>query len=295
MSCWRDMNRPDWIKVRVPSAGDAAEMRAVRKVLAEYRLTTVCQGAICPNAVECWSARTATFMLLGEVCTRACRFCAVPTGNPGGALDRDEPRRLADAVRDLGLRYVVLTSVDRDDLPDGGASVFAEAIRRIKEEDEAILVEALVPDFGGNDDALATIARAGADVIGHNIETVRRITPLVRDPRASYDRSLSVLSRVKELSPDTITKSSLMLGLGEERDEVLEALRDLRGVGVDIVTLGQYLRPTDAAYPVARYVPPEEFDELREEALVIGFGYAVAGPFVRSSYRAAEAYAAARR
>ncbi len=268
-------------------------MRAVRDVLARYRLTTVCQGAICPNAVECWSARTATFMLLGGVCTRACRFCAVPTGNPGGALDSDEPRRLSEAVRELGLRYVVLTSVDRDDLKDGGASVFAEAIRRIKEEDETILVEALVPDFGGNDGALATIAAAGADVIGHNIETVRRITPLVRDPRAGYELSLSVLSRLKELAPDTITKSSLMLGLGEERDEISEALSDLRSVGVEIVTLGQYLRPTDAAYPVARYVPPEEFAELREEALGCGFSYAVAGPFVRSSYRAAEAYAAA--
>jgi len=287
------MRRPDWIKVRAPSPEDAREMRAVREVLAEYRLTTVCQGAICPNAVECWSARTATFMLLGGVCTRACRFCAVPTGNPGGALDSDEPRRLSEAVRELGLRYVVLTSVDRDDLADGGASVFAEAIRRIKEEDEAIRVEALVPDFGGDDGALATIAAAGADVIGHNIETVRRITPLVRDPHAGYELSLSVLSRLKELAPDTITKSSLMLGLGEERGEVSEALSDLRSVGVEIVTLGQYLRPTDAAYPVARYVPPEEFAELREEALGLGFSYAVAGPFVRSSYRAAEAYAAA--
>jgi len=266
-------------------------MRVVRDILAGHRLTTVCQGALCPNAVECWGQRTATFMILGEVCTRACRFCAVPTGNPNGALDRDEPQRLAEAVGELGLRYVVLTSVDRDDLPDGGASVFAEAVRRIKKK--GVRVEALVPDFGGNDDAIATIAAAGPDVIGHNLETVRRITPLVRDPRAGYERSLSVLSRLKGLSPDTITKSSLMLGLGEERGEVLEALSDLRDVGVEIVTLGQYLRPTDAAYPVDRYVPPEEFTELRDEALGLGFSYAVAGPFVRSSYCAAEAYAAA--
>ena len=286
--------RPAWLRVRAPDEEKAREMRRVREVLSRYRLTTVCQGALCPNAIECWGARTATFMLLGEVCTRACRFCAVPTGNPHGAVDRDEPRRVAAAVQALGLRYVVLTSVDRDDLADGGASVFAAAIRTIKEGDASVRVEALIPDFRGDAAALEIIARAGADVIGHNLETVRRLTPAVRDPRAGYDLSLSVLSRLKEISPNLVTKSSLMLGLGETQEEILEALHDLRAARVDIVTLGQYLPPTEAAYPLARYVPPDEFAALREEALAIGFGYVVAGPYVRSSYHAAEAYAAMR-
>lgn len=286
--------RPAWLRVQAPSPEEAREMRKVREVLSRYRLTTVCQGALCPNAVECWGARTATFMILGEVCTRACRFCAVPTGNTNGAVDRDEPRRLAEAVKELGLRYVVLTSVDRDDLADGGASAFAEAIRAIKEKDGSVRVEALVPDFRSDAASLEIIAKAGADVLGHNLETVRRITPLVRDPRAGYDLSLSVLYRLKEISPRVVTKSSLMLGLGETHREILEALRDLKGAGVDIVTIGQYLQPTKTAYPVARYVPPDEFKALRKEALAIGFGYVAAGPYVRSSYHAAEAFAAIR-
>ncbi len=284
--------RPEWLRVRAPKPEEAQEMQTVRDILAKHRLTTVCQGALCPNAIECWGARTATFMILGKVCTRACRFCAVPTGNPCGALDRDEPRRVAEAVRELGLRYVVLTSVDRDDLADGGAEMFAATIRRIKAEDRSVRVEALVPDFRGDPGAIATIAAAGADVLGHNLETVSRLTPLVRDPRAGYDLSLSVLARIKELSPGTVTKSSLMLGLGETHDEIIAALRDLRDVGVDIVTLGQYLQPTKSSYPVARYVPPDEFASLREEAHAIGFDYVVSGPYVRSSYHAAEAFAA---
>lgn len=285
-------DRPAWLRVHAPTPDQARGMRKVREILDRYRLTTVCQGAVCPNAVECWGARTATFMLLGKVCTRACRFCAVPTGNPHGQVDRDEPRRLAEAVSELGLRYVVLTSVDRDDLPDGGAEIFAEAIQRIKGQDKRIRVEALVPDFRGDDSAIRTIAQAGADVLGHNLETVRRITPVVRDFRAGYDQSLSVLSRFKELTPDTVTKSSLMLGLGETHPEIVDALRDLKYAGVDIITLGQYLRPTAAAYPVARYVPPHEFTALREEALTMGFSYVVAGPLVRSSYHAKEAFEA---
>ncbi len=285
--------RPDWLRVHAPTPDQMREMRMVRDVLARYRLTTVCQGALCPNAIECWGARTATFMLLGDTCTRACRFCAVPTGNPHGKVDRDEPRRVAEAVQALGLRYVVLTSVDRDDLPDGGAGVFAATVRAIKQSDATVRVEALVPDFQGNDAAIGTIAAAGADVLGHNLETVRRITPAVRDPRAGYDQSLAVLARLRELSPTTITKSSLMLGLGERHAEIIEGLRDLKNVGVSIVTLGQYLQPTRTAYPVARYVPPEEFAALRAEAVGLGFKYVVAGPYVRSSYHAAEAFAAA--
>ncbi len=287
-------SRPEWLRVRSPTPEEAREMRTVREVLRRYQLNTVCQAALCPNAVECWGRRTATFMLLGNVCTRACRFCAVPTGNPHGQVDRDEPRRVAAAVNALGLRYVVLTSVDRDDLPDGGAGIFAAAIRTIKETNPGVRVEALVPDFRGDEGALKTITGAGADVLGHNLETVRRITPLVRDRRAGYDQSLAVLNRFKELSPNTVTKSSLMLGLGETHAEIMAALSDLRAVNVDIVTLGQYLQPTKTAYPVARYVPPQEFSALREEALALGFRYVVAGPFVRSSYHAAEAFAAAR-
>ncbi len=286
--------RPEWLHVRAPLPEEAREMRKVRETLSRYRLTTVCQRARCPNAVECWGARTATFMLLGGTCTRACRFCAVPTGNPHGAVDRDEPQRVAEAVQELGLRYVVLTSVDRDDLPDGGAEIFAAAIRAIKERDGSIRVEALIPDFSGDTAALEAVTRAGADVIGHNLETVRRITPRVRDPRAGYELSLQVLARVKALSPGVVTKSSLMLGLGETNEEILEALRDLKEAGVDIVTLGQYLQPTRAAYPVARYLPPEEFRILREEALALGFDYVAAGPYVRSSHHAAEAFAAVR-
>lgn len=279
--------QPAWLRVRAPSPREEEGMRAVRDVVSRYRLATVCQGAICPNAAECWGKRTATFMLLGQVCTRTCRFCAVPTGNPGGALDREEPARLAAALAELDLSYVVLTSVDRDDLADGGASLFAEAIRTIKDRSPGVKVEVLVPDFCGNDKAIATVAEAGADVIGHNLETVRRLTPSLRDRRAGYDLSLRVLSRFKDLAPKSLVKSSLMLGLGERREEVLAALHDLGEAGVDAVTLGQYLRPTRSAFPVARYLPPKEFDELAKTAREMGFHSVIAGPLVRSSYHAA--------
>jgi lipoic acid synthetase len=267
-------------------------MRLVRSVLSRYHLATVCQGALCPNAAECWGRRTATFMLLGEACTRACRFCAVPTGNPGGKVDAEEPERLARAVAELELAYVVLTSVDRDDLKDGGASFFAEAIRRVKATDSLVKVEALVPDFGGNEEALRTVAASGADVLGHNLETVRRLTPSLRDRRASYALSLKVLSRFRALAPgNSVVKSALLLGLGETREEILEALSDLRAAGVDAVALGQYLRPTRAAAPVVRYVTPAEFAEFAEAARGIGFRSVLAGPLVRSSYHAAELFA----
>ena len=281
-------DRPGWLKVRANTIAEAEGMRAVRDVLARRNLTTVCQGARCPNAAECWGAGTATFMLLGDVCTRACRFCAVPTGNPRGAIDADEPARVASAVADLGLNYVVLTSVDRDDLEDGGASLFAAAIMEIKERSPQVKIEALIPDFSGNDEALHALIASAPDVIGHNIETVRRLSPELRDPRASYDQSLRVLERVLQISPDTITKSSLKLGLGEKRDEVLETMRDLRSVGVRALTLGQYLPPSRSAAPLVRYVHPDEFASLEQDARNLGFCFVMSGPLVRSSYHAAQ-------
>jgi len=281
---------PKWIRVRAPSASEAAGIRAVRDLLQKYRLTTVCQGAICPNAVECWGARTATFMLLGDVCTRACRFCGVQTGDPGGAIDSGEPERLADAVGELGLRYAVLTSVDRDDLPDGGAGLFAAAIDRLKESVPGLLVEVLIPDFQGRHSSLDRLLETGADVFGHNVETVRRLTPSMRDLRAGYEQSLAVLAYLSQRKGARRIKSGVMLGLGETHDDILETLHDLRDAGVDILTIGQYLRPTEAAVRVARYVPPEEFDEIAAVAKEIGFGSVVAGPLVRSSYHALEAY-----
>jgi len=283
--------RPDWIRVRVPSPAEAAGIREMRELLARHRLTTVCQGAVCPNAVECWAARTATFMLLGDVCTRACRFCGVPTGDPGGAVDEDEPRRLADAVAELGLRYVVLTSVDRDDLADGGSGLFAAAIDRLEARVPEARVEALIPDFRGNRSALDLLLETEVDVVGHNVETVRRLTPALRDRRAGYEQSLDVLAHVRERAGPRKVKTGLMVGLGETRDEISRTLADLREIGVDIVTVGQYLRPTAAAVPVERYVPPSEFDDIAAEAEAVGFSAVVAGPLVRSSYRADRAFA----
>ncbi|MDT7859589.1 MAG: lipoyl synthase [Candidatus Calditenuis sp.] len=281
--------RPPWLKVRLP-VGPTYER--VREVVRRYRLHTVCQSALCPNIGECWGSGTATFMILGDVCTRGCRFCAVTHGNPRGLVDLTEPERVAEAVAELGLTYVVLTSVCRDDLPDGGASVFAETVRAIKRLDPSILVETLIPDFGGDPEAVAEVVRAGPDVVGHNVETVRRLTPLVRDRRASFDRSLRVLRTVKEIRKDVLTKSSLMLGLGETDEEVVSALKELRSVGVDIVTMGQYLRPLDAPMylPVVEYVTPERFGRLEEAAYQLGFLYVASGPLVRSSYLAGEAY-----
>lgn len=262
----------------------------MRDLLRRHKLATVCQGAVCPNAVECWGARTATFMLLGEVCTRACRFCGVKTGDPGGAVDRGEPARLAAAVAELGLRYVVLTSVDRDDLPDGGADLFAAAVDRLKARISGIRVEVLIPDFGGDRGALDRLLGTEADVFGHNVEVVARLTPRLRDRRAGYVQSLAVLARLSERVGTRRVKSGLMVGLGETRREIAGTLADLRGVGVDIVTVGQYLRPNEGAVPVERYVSPVEFDEIAAEAEGMGFGAVVAGPLVRSSYHALSAY-----
>ncbi len=281
---------PEWIRVRAPNPSEADGIREMRSLLQRHRLTTVCEGAICPNAVECWGARTATFMLLGDLCTRACRFCGVTTGDPGGIVDRDEPERLAAAVADLGLRYVVLTSVDRDDLSDGGSGLFAASVDRSKAKVDGIRAEVLIPDFQGDRSALDRLLATGADVFGHNVETVRRLTPGLRDRRAGYEQSLAVLAYLSERAEKRKVKSGLMVGFGETGCEITETLTDLRDVGVDIVTIGQYLRPDERAVPVEHHVPPPEFDEIAAEAEAMGFGAVVAGPLVRSSYHALNAY-----
>jgi len=275
--------KPDWLRVTIPTGGVFGE---VKKIVKEHRLHTVCEEAMCPNIGECWSRGTATFMLMGHICTRACRFCAVDTGNPMGRLDLDEPASVADSVRLMGLKYVVLTSVDRDDLPDGGAYHFAKTVQAIKRVNPETKVEALTPDFGGNTACVDLVLDSGVDVYAQNVETVRRLTHPVRDIRASYDTTLAVLAHAKAARPDVITKTSIMLGLGETREEVMEAMRDLRAANVDVLTFGQYLRPTQHHLPVERYVTPEEFDELRVIGMELGFLEVVSGPLVRSSYKA---------
>ncbi len=275
--------KPEWLRIRLPSGGRFAE---VREVVREHRLATVCEESHCPNMGECWNHGTATIMLMGSVCTRACRFCAVDTGNPHGWLDADEPRQAAEAVRLMGLRYVVLTSVDRDDLADGGAAHYAACVRAIKATCPDTAVEALTPDFGGREQDVATVVDAGLDVFAQNLETVERLTATVRDPRAGYEQTLEVLAFAKRQRPDVLTKTSLILGLGEQEDEIRKAMDDLRARDVDVLTMGQYLRPTRNHLPVARWVPPEDFERYREWGLERGFVEVASGPLVRSSYRA---------
>jgi lipoic acid synthetase len=281
----KTLHKPEWLKVRLPGGGEFAHLRVI---LRRYGLHTVCEEARCPNLGECWGGGTATFMLLGATCTRNCRFCAVQSGKRGDPVDPEEPEKVARAVRELGLSYVVLTSVTRDDLSDGGAGHFAATIRAIKQVQSRALVEALLPDFQGSIEALEEVVAAGPTVISHNLETVERLTPQVRDRRASYRQSLEVLWSVKELNPKIYTKSSLMLGLGETEDEVLRAMRDLRAHDVDILTLGQYLQPTRKHLEVQEYITPEQFDRYRELGRTLGFLYVASGPLVRSSYRAGE-------
>ncbi len=278
---------PSWIKIRVPTPAQSAGMAQMRDLLTRYKLETVCQGAQCPNAVECWNARTATFMILGDTCTRGCRFCDVPTGNPRGSVDSQEPDRLAAAVRELGLRYVVLTSVDRDDLPDGGADAFARVIEAIAATSPDLMIEVLIPDFSGQRESLERIAATPAHVLGHNLETVARLSPALRDQRAGYHQSLDVLRYLAEQSDGRTIKSSLMVGLGETFDEICAAMSDLFDAGVTMLTLGQYLQPSPQAVPVSRFVRPEEFKLWEDEARAMGFGAVIAGPLVRSSYHAA--------
>lgn len=275
--------KPDWLRVRIPSGG---RFREVRETVRTHRLATVCEESHCPNMGECWNNGTATIMVMGSVCTRACRFCAVDTGNPKGWLDADEPRGVAESVRLMGLRYVVLTSVDRDDLPDGGAAHYAACVRAIKASTPEVAVEALTPDFRGRMADVETVVDSGLEVFAQNVETVERLTHEVRDPRAGYDQTLDVLAHAKLHRPEVLTKTSLILGLGEEEDEILRTMDDLRARDVDLLTLGQYLRPTMNHLPVARWVPPEDFDRYREWGLERGFREVAAGPLVRSSYRA---------
>ena len=278
------LKKPTWLKVPIPNGKKYFQ---VRRLLKNLNLSTVCQEANCPNIAECWGGGTATIMLMGDVCTRGCRFCNVKTGNPKGKLDKGEPAKVAHAISQMNLEYVVLTSVDRDDLPDEGAGHFAETVLCLKKQISGLLVEVLTPDFKGRVECIHKIISAQPDVFAHNIETVERLTKQVRDPRAGYQQSLSVLETVKKMS-GIYTKSSIMLGLGERDSEVIETLKNLRSTGCDIVTFGQYLRPRKRHLPVKEYVTPEKFNEWKETALDMGFLYVASGPLVRSSYRAGE-------
>ena len=278
--------KPPWLRAKAPTG---AGFNTIKDIVREHRLATVCEEAKCPNIGECWNAGTATIMLMGAVCTRACRFCSVDTGNPRGWLDVEEPANAARTVELMKLKYIVLTSVNRDDLPDGGAAHYAACVRAIRERNPDTAVEALTPDFQGVLRDVETVVDSGLQVFAQNVETVRRLTHPVRDPRAGYEQTLAVLAHAKRHNPAVLTKTSLMLGLGETFAEVLQTMDDLRASGVDLLTLGQYLRPTANHLPVQRFVSPAEFDQLREAALERGFVECVAGPFVRSSYRAEQA------
>src|SRR5271170_8006255 len=279
---------PAWLRAPL---GSGREFTAVKQIVREHRLSTVCEEAKCPNIGECWNAGTATIMLMGAVCTRACRFCAVDTGNPHGWLDAEEPENVARSVELMGLKYVVLTSVNRDDLSDGGAAHYAAAVRAIKRRNPATAVEALTPDFQGVMPDVRTVLDSGVDVFAQNVETVERLTHPVRDPRAGYLQTIEVLRAAKAYRPAILTKTSLMLGLGESDAEIRRTMRELRAARVDILTLGQYLRPTPNHLAVERFVTPAEFDRYRDWALEMGFLECVSGPLVRSSYRAEQALA----
>ena len=279
----RQQRLPRWLKVPLPAGKNFNE---VRKLVNKHQLHTVCQSAHCPNIGECWAKRTATFMILGDVCTRNCRFCAVDMGTPS-AVDQTEPKRVAEAVKTLSLRYAVITSVTRDDLADGGASIFAETIYEIRNAVPDCQVEVLIPDLNGADDALSVVFKAKPDVLNHNIETVPSLYKQVR-PQANYQRSLDVLRIAKQFG--LITKSGLMLGLGEQSKEVIQVMKDLCKIGCDFLTLGQYLQPSSDHLPINRYVTPEEFLQLKQEGLSLGFEHVEAGPLVRSSYHAAVSF-----
>ncbi len=280
--------KPSWLKA-FPANGE--RYADIRRNVHQHKLATVCEEAKCPNIGECWNAGTATIMLMGAVCTRACRFCSVDTGNPRGWLDANEPQQVAESVALMGLSYIVLTSVNRDDLADGGAGHFAQCIRAIRARNPQTAVEALTPDFQGVLADVETVVDSGLAVFAQNLETVHRLTHPVRDPRAGYEQTLAVLAHAKRHRPQVLTKSSLMLGLGETDEEILQAMTDLRAAQVDLLTLGQYLRPTPHHLAVQRYVTPPQFAQYREQALQRGFTECVSGPMVRSSYRAEQALA----
>lgn len=296
------MRHPPWIKSKAPAGPEYEE---VKSLVGSARLHTVCQSANCPNIGECWRERTATFMILGDVCTRNCRFCAIKhAGNGAGmaypgptleepgatlnAVDEDEPRRVADAVKRLGLKHAVITSVTRDDLTDGGAGIFAETVRAIHEVVPGCSVEVLIPDFQGSQEALRRVIESGPEILNHNVETVERCYPLMR-PQADYRRSIELLAAAKRIDPRMRTKSGLMVGAGETWEEVIQTMRDLRSADCDVLTIGQYLAPSPGHVPIARYYTPDEFSQLRQIGLDLGFGYVESGPLVRSSYHAARA------
>ncbi len=279
---------PEWLKVKMPGSPNYVKLK---RLMRDNGLHTVCEDARCPNIGECWDSGTATFMVLGDICTRACAYCTVKSGRPG-SLDLQEPVKLAEAVERMGLKYAVITSVDRDDLPDGGAFIFAQCIRQIRKRVTGCKIEVLTPDFQGNWDALDAVMDAAPDTLNHNIETVRRVFRKVR-PKGDYDQSLELLSRAKAIAPDGVTKSGMMVGLGETRDEIVETMRDLRSVDCDLLTIGQYLRPSPKHIALARWYTPQEFDELGGEARVLGFRHVASGSLVRSSYHAGEQHAAA--
>lgn len=276
------LRKPEWLKIRLHRTAAYAE---VRHIVESHALHTICSSGMCPNKAECWSRRTATFMILGDICTRGCRFCATRTGRPLPP-DPGEPAEIAESVRLLGLRYVVVTSVTRDDLPDGGAAHWAECVRAIRKQNPDAAIELLIPDLDARPDLLDTVLASKPDIVGHNIETVERLTPQLR-ARAKYRTSLATLRHIAERG--AVAKSGIMVGLGESDDEVLQTLHDLRDAGVRIVTLGQYLRPTLEHYPVAAYITPEKFEWYRQQALDMGFDYCASAPMVRSSYLADEA------
>lgn len=275
--------KPTWLRVK---SQNSSKYRELKSIVSDKKLHTVCEEAMCPNIQECWSHGTATFMLLGSVCTRACRFCAVDTGNPKGILDEDEPNKVANSIAHMNLKYAVLTSVNRDDLIDGGAEHFSHTIQAIKEKAPEVIVEALVPDFLGNKKSIEVLLNSKLEVFAQNLETVSRLTKRVRDPRAGYDQTLEVLSYAKQYSPSVITKTSLMFGLGETEEEILKTFDDIRETGVDVLTLGQYMRPTVNHLPVEKWYTPEEFAYFKDLAIEIGFLEVASGPMVRSSYRA---------
>ena len=276
-----DHARPDWLKVRLPTGPTYENLR---RLMRSKELHTVCEEAHCPNMAECWGAGTATFMILGDTCTRSCGFCAVKSGRPG-VVDTEEPRRVGEAVAQMALGHAVVTSVNRDELPDGGAEIFAETIREIRRQSPSTTVEVLIPDFVGRPESLDAVLAARPEILNHNVETVPRLYPRVR-PQACYERSLEVLHRTKERAPDLVCKSGIMVGLGETHDEVIATMRDIASQGTDILTVGQYLRPSPVHLPIERYWTPSEFDELRDAGMTMGFRHVEAGPLVRSSYHA---------
>ena len=278
-----NIEKPSWLKAKIPGGKN---FNNVKKIVKTHSLSTVCEESFCPNIGECWSNGTATIMLMGSVCTRACKFCAVDTGNPKGWLDVDEPSHAANSVKLMDLNYVVLTSVDRDDIEDGGAQHYASCINAIKDLSPKTTVEALTPDFSGKISSLQTLLNSGIEIFAQNLETVKRITHYVRDIRAGHEQTLNLLFEAKKIKPDIITKTSLMVGIGEKDSEIKQTLNDLIEIGVDIVTIGQYLRPTMNHLPVDRYVHPKIFNQYRDWGMDLGFMEVVSGPLVRSSYRA---------